>query len=66
MRVRPASFYDQANVTMDMSSTMSEGDTAETYLAPLSLLAIDPKGCTYGPDTYVPGRSIIECTYQKI
>ena len=54
MRVRPASFYDQMpNATMEMSSN-SEGDTAETYLAPLSLMAIDPKSCVYGPDTYVP------------
>ncbi|XP_072035034.1 mediator of RNA polymerase II transcription subunit 14-like isoform X2 [Amphiura filiformis] len=53
MRVRSASFYDQSNVTMDMTST-SEADTAETYLAPLSLLAIDPKGCIHGPDTYAP------------
>ncbi|XP_033637879.1 mediator of RNA polymerase II transcription subunit 14-like [Asterias rubens] len=48
---KKAPFYDQASGGETPSQT--EGETGNTFLEPLSLVPLDAKSCTHGPDTVI-------------
>ena len=51
---KKAPFYDQASGGETPSQT--EGETGNTFLEPLSLVPLDAKSCTHGPDTVIEGK----------